>query len=89
MDYGHTFCVLPPGGVSAVPGGIIVPPLGAATLPATAPTVFSSNICLDGLFTPNDVQAEGPSFFDEIIEDVRTECSKYGVVLQVSSDGSF
>jgi hypothetical protein len=45
---------------------------------------FSANVCLEGLFTEADVKSEGPTFLDEIIEDVRTECSKYGVVLQVN-----
>ncbi|XP_053991816.1 RNA-binding protein 39-like isoform X2 [Hylaeus volcanicus] len=49
----------------------------------TNANTFSANVCLEGLFTETDVKSEGPTFLDEIVEDVRTECSKYGVVLQL------
>ena len=64
--------------------GISVPSSFPA-IPGTAGSAntFTSNICLEGLFTAQDVQSEGYTFLDEIAEDVRTECSKYGVVLQL------
>lgn len=44
---------------------------------------ISPNICLEPLFTAEDVAKEGPSLLDDIEEDVRTECSKFGLVLKV------
>ncbi|XP_055388412.1 RNA-binding protein 39-like [Condylostylus longicornis] len=44
---------------------------------------ISCNVCLEPLFTAEDVVKEGASLLDDIEEDVKNECSKFGLVLKV------
>lgn len=50
----------------------------------TTTSPISPNICLEPLYTAEDVAQDGPSLLDDIEEDVRSECAKYGTVLRVS-----
>lgn len=79
----HPTTALFPGAAGLQTNAVVIPGASALQIPGGAPPAFTCNICLEGLFTATDLQAEGPGFLDEIVEDVRTECSKYGVVIQV------
>lgn len=44
---------------------------------------MSPNVCLEPLFTAEEVAKEGPLLLTDIMEDVKSECSKFGTVLKV------
>lgn len=56
----------------------------SASAAASAAAAFSCNICLETLFTAADVpEDERDGFIEDVAEDVKSECTKYGIVMQV------
>eukprot|EP01068_Selenidium_serpulae_P009940 Selendium_serpulae@DN5357_c0_g2_i1.p1 len=77
--------LLPPGVV--LPGFFPTPqilPSALATAmvagPMLPPQVSSSFVRMENMFTTEMVLEEGPEFYDDILDDVKGECSKHGVV---------
>ena len=65
--------------LSAYPG---VPPAAAA--PIAPSGEMSSNIVLNNMFSASEVNLESdPTFFEDVMEDVKQECSSHGTVARV------
>eukprot|EP00917_Polyrhabdina_sp_WS-2016_P023450 GHVP01050831.1.p1 GENE.GHVP01050831.1~~GHVP01050831.1.p1 ORF type:complete len:649 (+),score=108.22 GHVP01050831.1:56-1948(+) len=49
----------------------------------SASSLMTCNLCIGPLFSAEEVEQEGKSLLDEIADDVREECSKFGKLISV------